>query len=279
MSERATGRHRAPRRPTTPFTPLTTAVGERVNQINPAGLVVAVSSGLLATGGIPMPAMAAAHASTNTAHVAEATPHGAASFQESALASGAAFTAPDVADTVAFDRSSFTATPKPLAPTVQQASVTTVSRTRVVSRAASVSRSSVRTAAPRATASYKSVRTAPVHSTAGSGLLAIAARYVGVPYVYGGTTPRGFDCSGFVQYVFRQAGVSLPRTADEQMRAGRRISRSEARPGDLVAFVSGGSAYHIAIYAGGGMMYDSPHTGSSVSKRAIYSASVVFVRV
>jgi cell wall-associated NlpC family hydrolase len=274
VSERATGRHRAPRRPTTPLTPLSIAVGERVNQINPAGLVVAVSSGLLATGGIPMPTLGSSHASTNTAHVAEVTPHAADAFQESVLSSGAVLTAPQADDTLTFDRAAFTAVPKPPppAPTVQQATAT-------IARTTNVSRSIRRTTSSRTTTSHMTVSTTAVKSTVRSGVTAIAARYVGVPYVYGGTTPRGFDCSGFVQYVYRQSGISLPRTADQQMRAGRQISRSQARPGDLVAFVSGGSAYHVAIYAGGGMMYDAPHTGSSVGRRAIYSASVVFVRV
>jgi peptidoglycan DL-endopeptidase CwlO len=116
-------------------------------------------------------------------------------------------------------------------------------------------------------------------SSTGSAVLAVAARYVGTPYVYGGTSPRGFDCSGYTGYVYRQLGKSLPRTADQQMRATRRISRTQARAGDLVFFVSGGRAYHVGIYAGGGMMYDAPHTGKRVQKRAIWDAAVVFGRV
>jgi cell wall-associated NlpC family hydrolase len=128
-------------------------------------------------------------------------------------------------------------------------------------------------------ASRSGARTAVAGSARGSTIIAIAARYVGTPYRYGGTTPAGFDCSGFVRYVFAQVGVSLPRTANEQMNASRRISRSEARPGDLVFFVSGGRAYHNGIYAGGTMMYDSPRSGKSLQKREIWSSSVVFARV
>jgi cell wall-associated NlpC family hydrolase len=113
----------------------------------------------------------------------------------------------------------------------------------------------------------------------GSSVLAIAARYVGTPYRYGGTTPRGFDCSGYTRYVFAKLGISLPRTANQQMNATRRIKRSQARPGDLVFFVSSGRAYHMGIYAGNGMMYDSPRSGKSVSKRKIWDAAVVFGRV
>jgi cell wall-associated NlpC family hydrolase len=120
---------------------------------------------------------------------------------------------------------------------------------------------------------------APAGSARGSSVLAVAARYVGTPYIYGGTTPRGFDCSGYVGYVYRQLGVRLSRTANQQMHATHRVSRSQARPGDLVFFVSGSRAYHVGIYAGGGKMYDSPRTGKTIQKRAIWSASVVFGRV
>jgi cell wall-associated NlpC family hydrolase len=131
-------------------------------------------------------------------------------------------------------------------------------------------------AKPKSTSAAKST---PAGSVRGSSVLAIAARYLGTPYLYGGTTPHGFDCSGYTRYVYHQLGKSLPRTANEQMQATHRISRAQARPGDLVFFVSGSRAYHVGIYAGGGMMYDAPHTGARVGKRAIWDAAVVFGRV
>jgi cell wall-associated NlpC family hydrolase len=111
-------------------------------------------------------------------------------------------------------------------------------------------------------------------------VLAIADQYVGVPYVWGGTTPAGFDCSGYTSFVYRTVGIQLPRTANAQMLATPRVSPADARPGDLVFFLSSsGRAYHNGIYAGDGYMYDSPRAGKSVSKRKIWSAAVVYHRV
>jgi cell wall-associated NlpC family hydrolase len=119
----------------------------------------------------------------------------------------------------------------------------------------------------------------PRAAVKGAAVLAIAARYVGVPYVYGGTTPAGFDCSGYTKYVYQLLGVSIPRTTDEQLAATSLIPRSQAQPGDLVFFLSGGHAYHEGIYAGDGMMYDAPRTGRSISKRDIFAGDVVYGRI
>jgi peptidoglycan DL-endopeptidase CwlO len=103
-----------------------------------------------------------------------------------------------------------------------------------------------------------------------AGVIGIAASLAGIPYVYGGTTTSGFDCSGFTQYVFARAGIaSLPRTAEEQRQATTPVSTPAV--GDLVFF--GAPAYHVGIYAGNGMMWDSPHTGMSVSLRSIFSGA------
>lgn len=80
-------------------------------------------------------------------------------------------------------------------------------------------------------------------------LLKVAQKYIGVPYVWGGTTPDGFDCSGYVQYVFRECGISLPRLADEQFNYGFPVEKDQLVPGDLVFFETyepGPS--HIGIY-------------------------------
>lgn len=124
--------------------------------------------------------------------------------------------------------------------------------------------------APRSTPARAPRRTAEASASAAA-VLATAERYLGRRYVYGGETPGlGFDCSGFVQYVFGRHSVDLPRTSRQQASAGQPLSRkaSTLRPGDLMLFSSkGGRVDHVAIYAGdnrilhssagaGGVVYD-----------------------
>lgn len=109
-------------------------------------------------------------------------------------------------------------------------------------------------------------------STLGDEVMIEAEKYLGVPYVYGGTTPDGFDCSGFVQYVYKQLGYTLSRVADDQMDDGIAVSYENLSPGDLVGFYSspgGESVGHIGIYAGGGQMIHAPHTGDVVKYSSI----------
>ncbi|MDX6407490.1 MAG: peptidoglycan DL-endopeptidase CwlO [Gaiellaceae bacterium] len=93
------------------------------------------------------------------------------------------------------------------------------------------------------------------------GVVGIAMRYLGVPYVWGGSTPRGFDCSGFAMYVFAQIGVSLPHSSYAQFAMGSSVSISQLQPGDLVFFTG---ASHMGIYIGGGQFIHAPHTGDVV---------------
>lgn len=102
----------------------------------------------------------------------------------------------------------------------------------------------------------------------------------GIAYRHGGSTPRGFDCSGFTSYVMRRAGhVSLPHSATGQMHKARRISRSTAKKGDLVFFRSGGRAYHVGIYAGNNRVLHSPRSGRRVENSRIWTRNVTFGRV
>ncbi len=111
-------------------------------------------------------------------------------------------------------------------------------------------------------------------SAVGSTIISIASRYVGVPYVSGGTTPSGFDCSGFTSYVYAQAGISLPRASADQRYAGTVVPRSQAQPGDLI-WTPG----HIGIYAGGNTQIDAPRPGKTIQFRNIWQSNPTFIRV
>ncbi len=92
-----------------------------------------------------------------------------------------------------------------------------------------------------------------------------AHKALGTPYVYGGTTPGGFDCSGLVQWAYKGAGIKLPRTAREQSQAGYRIrDKSKMRPGDIVAFKRSRGGYHTGIYLGDGKFIHAPRTNTRV---------------
>jgi peptidoglycan DL-endopeptidase CwlO len=102
----------------------------------------------------------------------------------------------------------------------------------------------------------------------------IALHYLGVPYVWGGSTPSGFDCSGLVMYVYAQLGISLPHYTVAQWGATLPISTSELQPGDLVFFDHLG---HVGIYIGGGQFVHAPHTGTVVQVASLsgyYSANL-----
>jgi cell wall-associated NlpC family hydrolase len=151
------------------------------------------------------------------------------------------------------------------APTVvRAASVTTVSATPTSTSTAAARRAALRNPLTR-----------------GRLVLAVAARYRGVPYRAGGTSPRtGFDCSGYTRYVFSRLGISIPRVSRQQYASMTHITRAQAVPGDLVFFHSGsGRVYHAAIYAGANTVWHSPYPGRRVMRERIWTSMVYFARV
>ena len=103
--------------------------------------------------------------------------------------------------------------------------------------------------------------TTPAPPARYGGVVGIAMQYLGTPYVWGGAAPGGFDCSGFIMYVYAQVGVSLPHNAAMQYGSGSSVSKDELAPGDLVFFDGLG---HNGMYIGGGQFIHSPHTGDVV---------------
>jgi len=246
-----TGRHRATSRhnPLTEITGIIARVGETGVK---ASAVLAASGGMVAAFALPAQAAPAKSAKATTATASVTTnPAVAAAAPAVTAPAVSAPTADAVVGVVGVEAVEKPA-PAPQ-PTQSQSASRSASRTSPTSDAA-----------------------ASVPVNVSGGVLSIAAAYSGIPYRYGGTTPAGFDCSGFTQFVFAQAGISLPRTATDQLLAVTRVSNPQ--PGDLVFFGSGDFAYHVGIYAGNGMMYDSPRTGLSSGLRAIWTSAVMYGR-
>jgi cell wall-associated NlpC family hydrolase len=107
-----------------------------------------------------------------------------------------------------------------------------------------------------------------------SQVFSVAQQYIGTPYVYGGASPAGFDCSGYVMFVYAQFGISLPHSVSGQAAAGTRISINDAVPGDIV-IMSG----HDGFYAGNGNIMDAPDVGRSISIRPIWTSDYYIVRL
>ena len=101
-------------------------------------------------------------------------------------------------------------------------------------------------------------------------VVTLAAAQEGKPYQWGGAGPSAFDCSGLVQFVFRQAGRTEPRTAQEQYDASIHLAAVQAQRGDLVFYGAPRGVYHVGIYVGGGQMIDAAHTGTKVRQEHVW---------
>lgn len=105
---------------------------------------------------------------------------------------------------------------------------------------------------------------AAARPTFGLHVTTVAAKYAGTPYVWGGTTPRGFDCSGFTKYVYAKLGKALPHSSSDQFRTARKVGK-QVHMGDLIFFhARGGHVDHVGIYAGDGLMWHAPNARKPV---------------
>ncbi len=232
------GRHRSPGR-YNPLSEIAVIVSRAGESSVKASAVLAASGGLVATFALP------AHAAEKAA-AAPATASAQAVNDAPALIAPATV-APVKTETVGVAGLKAVAKPKPKPRPTPKPVITRVAT-------ASVARSAYR---------------APIHNIpqSSSQIVNIARGLLGIPYVYGGESLSGFDCSGFTQYVYAKAGISIPRTASAQQAAAARVSNPQ--PGDLIFF--GSPAWHVGIYVGNGMMIDAAHTGTVTDVRAIYS--------
>ena len=196
---------------------------------------------------------AAAEAAAIAAAEAAAATVAATVAQASAEESSTAASSVDIA-------SSTVASSESAAPTQTVAAAPVVESAPVVSAPAA--------AAPVVSAPVVSapVVAAPTLSAPTGDVVSIAAKYIGVPYVWGGKTPSGFDCSGFTSYVFREAyGIEIGGYTVPQENSGTQIAVSSAQAGDLIFWGSRGATYHVAIYVGGGQYIHAPAPGQTVT--------------
>ena len=110
-------------------------------------------------------------------------------------------------------------------------------------------------------------------SSAGQAVVDYAMNFLGTPYVWGGSAPGGFDCSGLCWYVYKQMGYTLNRVANDQMNNGTYVSMGDLQPGDLVFFGSGGYAGHVGIYVSDGNFIHAPQTGDYVKISNLYTTN------
>ncbi len=256
MSRSTSARHRAASRPTTPLTALGAAV------TGPTGrraVVAAASSGIVLT--LTASASVAGGVAPATAGRIATPMANRTSISDNDDVSTSPTITVDADAEWSFSTASVTseAPPPPPPPPVVE---------RPTYAAAPASRTTTRTESAESTYSE-----APA-TASGAAVLEIARRYVGVPYVHGGSSPSGFDCSGFTQYVFAQVGISLSRTSSGQRYDGYVVSASEARPGDLV-WAPG----HVGIYTGNGNHIAARSPGTALYESPIYMSNPVFIRV
>ncbi len=148
---------------------------------------------------------------------------------------------------------------------------TSTSASESLNKAATTTTSTKSSKSAATTASSKTTTLADTVSTSSSSVVSLAQKLAtqSIPYVWGGSTTKGFDCSGLVQYVFKQNGVTLPRTAEAQAEATTNESIADAQPGDILFWGNKGGVYHDAIYIGNNQYVNAPQPGQTVQVQTI----------
>jgi cell wall-associated NlpC family hydrolase len=264
------GRHRAARRPL--LAAPSAAAGRRAAVVATAGgLLVSTIGGATAAQAAPVEADAAKKLST--VDLGALTDQAREALEAAPVVTVAPDATVDVEKVTAkvVAKAGIKAAPEP-----EPEPEPVVERTSTPSR--SSERSEVSSSADSSSSSSSSSSSASSSQAAsGSSAVSIAARYIGVPYVVGGSSPSGFDCSGLVTYVYNQLGVSLPHSSSAIRNAGNTtvISASEARAGDLIW-----SPGHISIYIGDGQQIEATRPGGwTVRQSGIWQSSPTYLRV
>ncbi|MDV3222345.1 C40 family peptidase [Intrasporangium sp.] len=259
MAQNVAGRHRAPGR-YNPLSELKVIAKESAQPAVKGAAVVAASGGLVAT--FAQPSFAADGQAVAAANV---TPSSAAVVGPASATVKAA----SALNAIGFAEQATTKKAKAPKPIVIKDVVVEKERAEAAARAEAAERAAEERRQAAERASRTTTERTPIADPApsASGIVGIAQSMFGVPYVYGGNSPSGFDCSGFTSWVYRQAGISIPRTASQQQASATRVSSPQ--PGDLVFF--GYPAYHVGIYVSPGRMIDAQRPGTVIGYHSIWT--------